>query len=276
MAFDSDMQRHLSARGTSVDLSLLLFHVRSYGAAGTVMAPPRPKKKMLRPWWLRWVVRLVAAWLVVSVGAVALLRFAAPPTSAFMVARWLEARRSNERGFALRHSWVPLSRISPHVQLAFIAGEDQKFANHWGFDVQAIEDAMEDHLEGRSSRGASTLTQQVAKNLFLWSGRSWVRKGLEAYFTVLIELLWPKRRILEAHLNLAELGNGVYGVEAAARTFYGKSALALSPQESAALAAVLPNPRARRVSAPSAAVQDRAEWIADQARRLPPYTLSSL
>jgi monofunctional biosynthetic peptidoglycan transglycosylase len=213
---------------------------------------------------------------VVSVGAVALVRFIDPPTSAFMVARRLEARRANDRGFTLKQTWLPLSRISPHLQLAFIAGEDQKFANHWGFDVQAIEDAMEDHLEGRSSRGASTLTQQVAKNLFLWNGHSWVRKALEAYFTVLLELLLPKRRILELHLNLAELGNGVYGVEAATRAFYGKSAATVGPQEAAALAAVLPNPRARRVSAPSPSVQERAEWIADQARRLPPDTLRSL
>jgi monofunctional biosynthetic peptidoglycan transglycosylase len=222
------------------------------------------------------VARLVGAWLVLTVGAVLLFRVVDPPTTAFMLARRLQASQAKEKGFTLRQSWVPLSRISPNLQLAFIAGEDQKFAGHWGFDVQAIEDAMEDHLEGRSSRGASTLTQQVAKNLFLWGRRSWVRKGLEAYFTVLLELLWPKRRILEVHLNVAELGNGLYGVEAAARTYFGKPASAVTAQEAAALAAVLPNPRARRVTAPSAAVQERAEWIADQARRLPPDTLSSL
>ena len=248
------------------------------------MASPRQRPKSARRsepgrakrWLLRWATRLVVAWVGSTAAIVLAMRFVDPPTTAFILQRRIEAQRANEKGFSVRQSWVPLSRISPHVQLAFIAGEDQKFVSHWGFDVQAIEDAMEDHLEGRSSRGASTLSQQVAKNLFLWGGRSWVRKGLEAYFTVLLELFWPKRRILEVHLNVAELGNGIYGVEAAARAFFGKPASALDPQESAALAAVLPNPRVRRVTAPSPRVQERAGWISDQARRLPPDTLRSL
>lgn len=218
----------------------------------------------------------MAGWVGVTTALVLLFRFVDPPTTAFILARRVQAVQASDWSLAVHQTWVPRARMSPHVQLAFIAGEDQKFASHWGFDVQAIEDAMEDHLEGRSSRGASTLTQQVAKNLFLWRGHSWVRKGLEAYFTVLLEALWPKRRILEVHLNVAELGNGVYGVEAAARTFFGKPAASLEAREAALLAAVLPNPRARRVSAPSAAVQERAQWIAEQARRLPPDTLSGL
>jgi monofunctional glycosyltransferase len=247
------------------------------------MAPRRQRNKPARPArparlarLLRWARWLLAGWVIATAGVVLVLRFVRPPTTAFIVARRLQASRNSEPGFSVKQTWVPISRISPSAQLAFIAGEDQKFALHWGFDVQAIEDAMEDHLEGRSARGASTLTQQVAKNLFLWPGHSWVRKGLEAYFTVLIELFWPKRRILEVHLNVAELGNGLYGVEAASRYYFGKPAATLSPQEAAALAAGLPNPKVRRVNAPSARVLERMEWIADQAQRLPLDTLQRL
>jgi monofunctional biosynthetic peptidoglycan transglycosylase len=219
-----------------------------------------------------WLARAVAAWLVFSAGVVLLFRVVDPPTTAFMVARRLEATGP----FVLKQQWVPLERVSANLQLAFIAAEDQKFPDHHGFDVEAIEDALEDHLEGRSSRGASTLTQQVAKNLFLWSGHSWVRKALEAYFTVLLEGLWPKRRILEVYLNVAELGPGVFGVEAASRFNFGKSAASVSASEAALLAAVLPNPRARKVTAPTPKVQERVGWIVEQARRLGPGTLRDL
>jgi monofunctional biosynthetic peptidoglycan transglycosylase len=208
--------------------------------------------------------------------AVLALRFWDPPLTAFILERRLEAVRTHEKGFVVRQQWVPLARISREAQLALIAAEDQRFRSHRGFDVQAIEEALEDRRGGRSSRGASTLTQQVAKNLFLWSGRSWIRKGLEAYFTVLLETLWPKRRILEVHLNIAELGDGVYGVEAASRIFLAKPAATLTLEEGALLASVLPNPRRRLVLAPSEAVRERAAWIVDQARHLPPETLSGL
>lgn len=226
--------------------------------------PPGPWGARLR----RWAVRALLAWLAVTVTPVALLRFVDPPTTAFMLERRYEAWRRQDARFTLRQQWVPLSKVSPHLRLAVIAAEDQKFPEHFGFDVAAIEDAIEDRLEGRSKRGASTLTQQVAKNLFLWPGKSFLRKGLEAYFTVLLEALWPKRRILEVHLNVAELGNGVYGVEAASRLAFGTSAAALGPHEAALLAAVLPNPRARRITAPSPQVAERVGWIEDQARRL--------
>jgi monofunctional biosynthetic peptidoglycan transglycosylase len=213
--------------------------------------------------------------LALSVLAVLGLRFVDPATSAFILQRQYEASKKNER-LTIKRQWVPLSRISQGVQLAFIAAEDQKFPTHSGFDVEAIGDAMEDHLEGKSSRGASTLTQQVAKNLFLWSGHSYLRKGLEAYFTVLLELLLPKHRILELHLNLAELGNGIYGVEAASRVFFNKPASTLTLEEGAELAVVLPNPKQRRVNAPSPQVAQRTGWIVDQARRLGPETLRGL
>lgn len=228
-------------------------------------ARSREVKKARPPggFW-RWVLRLCVAWVVCTVLVVLLFRFVDPPTTAFMLQRRREAATKNETGFVLRQRWVERSRISPHLQRALIAAEDQRFPEHWGFDVQAIEDAVEDRLEGKSSRGASTLTQQVAKNLFLWPGRSFLRKGLEAYFTVLLEVLWPKERILEVHLNVAEYGNGVYGVEQACREYLGKSAAAVTPEEAALLVVVLPSPKNRKVIAPSPKVRQRSDWVLEQ------------
>ena len=216
----------------------------------------------------RWLLGLSIAWLALTVGPVALLRFVDPPTTAFMLARRADASEKHEKGFVLRQQWVPRARISTHLQRALIAAEDQKFFQHSGFDVQAIEDAVEDRLEGKSRRGASTLTQQVAKNLFLWSGKSFVRKGLEAYFTVLLELLWSKERILEVHLNVAEYGNGVYGAEEASRLYLGKAAAALTPEEAALLVVVLPSPRTRKVTAPTPKVRERSLWVLEQMERV--------
>jgi monofunctional glycosyltransferase len=198
------------------------------------------------------------------------LRFIDPPTSAFMLARQREASSKGEKGFRLRYQWVSLGKIAPAYPRAVIASEDQNFGTHFGFDPNAIEEAIEDRLEGRSRRGASTITQQVAKNLFLWQARSWVRKGLEAYFTLLLELCLDKRRILELHLNLAELGNGVYGVEAASQLWFKKSAAQLEDGEAAALAAILPSPRSRRPDQPSALAAERAAWILEQVEHLSP------
>jgi monofunctional biosynthetic peptidoglycan transglycosylase len=159
---------------------------------------------------------------------------------------------------------VSLDQISPAMGVAVIAAEDQKFAEHFGFDWQAIEKALEHNWRNTRTKGASTLTQQTAKNLFLWSDRSWPRKGLEAYFTVLLEALWPKRRILETYLNVAEFGDGVYGVEAAAQKYFRKPASRLNGSEAALLAAVLPSPRNYKVNAPSAYVRERQQWILNQ------------
>ncbi|HSX63083.1 MAG TPA: monofunctional biosynthetic peptidoglycan transglycosylase, partial [Tahibacter sp.] len=158
--------------------------------------------------------------------------------------------------------------VSPALPIALVAAEDQKFPLHHGFDVEAIRDAIEDAEDGERLRGASTISQQTAKNLFLWNGRSFVRKGLEAYFTVLIELCWPKQRIIEVYLNVAEFGDGIYGAAAASDVFFHKTPGALTPRESALLAAVLPNPRRLRVDKPSAYVQRRSAWIERQARQL--------
>jgi len=149
-----------------------------------------------------------------------------------------------------------------------MAAEDQKFPWHWGFDLDSIRDAVESKEKGGRLRGASTLTQQVAKNLFLWPGRSYIRKGLEACFTVLLEVSWPKRRILEVYLNIAEFGNGIYGVDTAARVLMGKRARDLTPEEAAILAAVLPSPRRMNAAKPSEYVLERAEWIRDQMKQM--------
>jgi monofunctional biosynthetic peptidoglycan transglycosylase len=167
----------------------------------------------------------------------------------------------------LRQTWVDWQDISPSAKVAVIAAEDQKFVDHHGFDLQSISDALEDRQRGRV-RGASTISQQVAKNLFLWPGQSWIRKGLEAYFTVLIETLWPKRRVLEIYLNIAEFGNGVFGVGAASEVFFRKSASQLNTYDAALLAAVLPNPKRMRASAPSTYVRTRQQWIMSQMRGL--------
>ncbi len=217
------------------------------------------------------------AWLIVgillfcvaaSVGTVALLRWVNPPFSAFMAETQLAAWAKHDRAYVFRHRWVDLNQISPNLPLAVVASEDQKFPEHWGFDVEAIEKAYEMNQHSHRVHGASTISQQVAKNLFLWSGRSYFRKGLEAYFTVLIEACWPKRRILEIYLNIAEFGLGVYGAEAAAQRFFHTSAARLTRSDSAVLAAVLPNPERLIAAAPSAYVQQRRDWILGQMQAL--------
>jgi len=217
---------------------------------------------------LRWLMFAALGWIVLSAALVLLLRFVPPSTSAFMLERRVAAWRGNERGFTLQYQWVPWEKIAPEVPLALIASEDQKFPSHHGFDVQAIQDAMEEADEGERLRGASTITQQTAKNLFLWGGRSFVRKGLEAYFTVLLELEWPKRRILEVYVNIAEFGDGVYGIGAAANRFFHKTPAQLTSAEAAVLASVLPNPKKLHADRPSPYVLRHAEWIERQERQL--------
>lgn len=216
---------------------------------------------------LRFVAFALITFVLLSAGTVLSLRWIDPPTSAFMLRERFLAWRANEARFELRHRWVDWSQISPHVKVAVIAAEDQKFLDHHGFDLESISDALDERERGRV-RGASTISQQVAKNLFLWPAQSWVRKGLEAYLTVLIETLWPKRRILEVYLNVAELGRGTYGVGAASDIYFRKPAAKLSIQEAALLAAVLPNPARMRVSSPSSYVRSRQRWIVTHMRQL--------
>jgi len=212
--------------------------------------------------------RILFVGVVLSVFLVLFFRWVPPPTSAFMLKRHFEPPARGKRPVVIRYEWIERKKISPYMPLAVIASEDQKFFQHWGFDLEAITDAVESNMKGRRLRGASTITQQVAKNLFLWSGRSFFRKGLEAYFTVLLELFWSKNRILEVYLNIAEFGDGIYGIQAAAGTFYGKRPSRLTPSESAVLAAVLPNPRKLKVRSPSPAVLERAGWIRKQMEQL--------
>jgi monofunctional biosynthetic peptidoglycan transglycosylase len=217
---------------------------------------------------LRAVAWLVALCIVGSVLAVLSLRWINPPFTAFMAEAQIAAWTSRDPNYVFRNSWVDLDRISPNLPLAVVASEDQKFPEHWGFDVAAIEKAYALNQHSHKVRGASTISQQVAKNLFLWSGRSYFRKGLEAYFTLLIESLWPKRRILEVYLNIAEFGYGTYGAEAAAQRFFHKPAARLTRGDSAVLAAVLPNPERLLAAAPSRYVQQRREWILGQMQAL--------
>jgi monofunctional biosynthetic peptidoglycan transglycosylase len=202
-----------------------------------------------------------------SVILVLIFRFVPPPGTALMVERKVESW-FNGQPIDLQRDWEPWEKISNNLKIAVIAGEDQKFAEHWGFDVAAIQAAINHNELGGSIRGASTLSQQVSKNLFLWSGRSYLRKGLEAWFTLLIEMLWSKERILEVYLNSVEWDEGVFGAQAAAQHHFGVNASALSTQQASYLAAVLPNPRKWSASHPSGYVLRRAGWIRQQMRQL--------
>jgi len=221
---------------------------------------------------LRRIVRVLAGVLTLAVLCcvlmVAALRWLDPPTSAFMLRERILAACSNGEQAPIRHRWIDGPQIAPAMKVAVIAAEDQRFAEHMGFDLDSIRIALDERARNKRVRGASTLSQQLAKNLFLWPARSWVRKALEVGFTGLIELLWPKQRILEIYLNVVEFGPGVFGVEAAANTFFRKSAAQLTAQEAALLAAVLPNPKRLHADAPSAYVRSRQQWILGQMRTL--------
>ena len=208
---------------------------------------------------------VVGGMIVASLALVLALRWLPLPASSVIAQHWVKAVW---QGVTLRHDWTPFQQISAHVALAVIAAEDQRFPDHYGFDFVEIQQALADQEEGQTLRGASTLSQQTAKNLFLWSGRGWVRKVLEAWFTVLLELLWPKQRILEVYLNIAEFGEYTFGIEAASRRFFNKSAAELTTSEAARLAAVLPNPQRYRVDKPSNYVLKRQRWIEQQMRQL--------
>ncbi|WP_293397202.1 monofunctional biosynthetic peptidoglycan transglycosylase [Nevskia sp.] len=217
----------------------------------------RYRRPRLHIWqWLLLAPFAIAAFAVLQV---LILRIVPPFTSAFMIA---------SDAPEIRYDWVPWQRIAPVAGLAMVAAEDQKFPEHWGFDFEAIDKALDHNKRSRRMRGASTISQQTAKNLFLWSGRSYIRKGLEVGYTLLIETFWPKRRVLEMYLNIAQFGPGVYGVEAAAQLYFHKPAARLSRSEAALLAAVLPNPVRLRVDRPSAYVLGRANQIEGQMQAL--------
>ena len=218
--------------------------------------------------WLRNAALLAAFLLLVPVPSILTLRFAPPLSSSFMfgnaVERWDEGTSCRK----LRHGWTDWEQISPWAGIAVVAAEDQLFPHHHGFDVESIREAWTDRRNGGRSRGASTISQQVAKNLYLWSGQSWVRKGVEAYLTIWIELLWPKQRILEVYLNIAQFGPCTFGVTAAADEFFGKAPADLTLAEASRLAAVLPSPARMRVEAPGPHARSQAAWIRRQVRQL--------
>ncbi|MCL1074418.1 monofunctional biosynthetic peptidoglycan transglycosylase [Shewanella dokdonensis] len=227
-------------------------------------------------WWRglqRWLWRLLCLWLLVSLFSVLLLRFVNPPYWSWRLARAIEPPGKITQ---VQQQWQPLSAISRHLQLAVIASEDQRFPEHFGFDFKQIGDAIADARKGDGLRGASTISQQTAKNLFMWPSRSFVRKGLEAWFTLLIELCWDKQRILEVYLNVVEFGPGIYGADAAAHHYFHKPASRLSRYEAALLAAILPNPWHYRIAPPSAYMAERADWISTQMRQLGQITLQKL
>jgi monofunctional biosynthetic peptidoglycan transglycosylase len=210
-------------------------------------------------------MRGLAVLFLATVALILPLRWVAPVTSSFML---LTRATAPSREGPIDYRWTPLARISRQAALAVLAGEDQRFFGHHGFDFGSIREVIGEAGDEGPVRGASTITQQVAKNLFLWPGRSWVRKSIEAYLTVWLELLLPKERILELYLNIAQLGPTIFGVEAASRTYFGKPAAALNPTEAALLAAVLPNPVRFSVLQPSAYVRSRQAWISLQMTQL--------
>lgn len=220
---------------------------------------PTPKKTFGQK-ILFWSAVVMLGFLAITFFWVICLRFVNPPITYLMVIRGFEWKDKG-KGFKIEKEWLDYDDISDNLKRAAIAGEDAFFMKHHGFDTEAIKKAIEKNRTGDALRGGSTISQQVAKNVFLWPTRSWLRKGLETYFTVLIEIFWNKKRILEVYLNVIEMGQGVYGAEAAAKYYFDKSARSLTRKEAALIIAILPNPRKWDARRPSAYVNRRANSI---------------
>jgi monofunctional biosynthetic peptidoglycan transglycosylase len=214
------------------------------------------------------LLQLLRYALILILGLVLLFAFVPVPYTGMMLERQLTAWWQGKQTYQRHHQWVPLEQISRHVMQAAVASEDQKFLDHSGFDMQAIEKALVYNSKGKKIRGASTISQQTAKNVFLWSGRSWLRKGLETGFTLLIEAVWGKERILEIYLNSIEFGPGVFGVEAAAQQYFKRSAAQLTAQQAALMVTVLPNPNRFLLQRPSPYMYKRQQWVLKQMRQL--------
>ena len=211
----------------------------------------------------RFLFKVLLWFIGISVIWVLIYKWVPVPVTPLMAIRTIQQNNKQET-IIWRHNWVSIDKISKNLQLAVICSEDQKFEKHNGFDVKAIEKVIKNSSEGKKLRGASTISQQTAKNVFLWPGRSWIRKGFEVYFTFLIEQLWSKERIVEVYLNSIEMGNGIYGAEAASKFWFHKKASQLSKQEAAAIAAILPNPLVLKASPASSYIQNRKNWILRQ------------
>jgi monofunctional biosynthetic peptidoglycan transglycosylase len=232
---------------------------------------PRRRRRIARAIG-RGALYVIAAAVLLPLLLVVLLRWVDPPTSAFMIQRAFERRFAEKPSppprQRIEYRWTDLDAIAPSMALAVVAAEDQLFPQHHGFDVDSIRDAMDERERRRRVRGASTITQQVAKNLFLWPGRSFLRKGIEAALAATIEVMWPKRRILEVYLNIAETGPDLYGVGAAAEVYFQREPAKLTRRQAALIAAALPNPAKRRPDRPGEWLAQRASWIEAQMEQL--------
>jgi monofunctional biosynthetic peptidoglycan transglycosylase len=217
------------------------------------------KRLLLRVW--RFIKRALIVLFVVQFIYIILLKWIDPPITLTQFASWIS-------GHGLKRDYVSRNRISPMAKLAIITSEDQLFPDHNGFDFKSIEKAMKHNQKSKSLHGASTISQQTAKNVFLWQGRSWFRKGLEVYFTFMIEKIWGKKRILEVYMNVVEMGNGIFGIEEASKKYFNKRAADLSKQESSMIAACLPNPRLYSVKPVSRYVSIRSGWVLRQMNNL--------
>jgi len=209
------------------------------------------------------LIKTLVVLLIFSVLITVTYRWVAVPITPLMVIRCVE-QKSGGKDIVLKHVWVGMDEISPKLQLAVVCSEDQNYLKHYGFDWGAIEKAIKGNEKGKKLRGGSTISQQTAKNVFLWPGRSYIRKGLEAYFTLLIETFWSKERIMEIYLNSIEMGNGIYGAEAAAQFWFNKSAKYLSKDDCAAIASILPNPLKYTANPPTPFIAKRKAWIKQQ------------
>lgn len=220
---------------------------------------------------LRFLFRIVLWFIGLSLLLVVIFRFVPVPVTVFQIYKAIEA--PSDQKYLLRKDWVPLEDISPDLVRAVIASEDQKFPQHFGFDLEAIQDAYQDNKSGKRVRGGSTISQQTAKNLFLWPGQNYLRKGLEAYFTLLLELFWSKERIIEVYLNIVEFGPGVYGAQAAAEVYFHKDAAKLNRYECALIATALPNPAKYSLANPGPYMKRRQQWVLRNMNNLGPIEL---
>ena len=219
------------------------------------------RKILGKIWTIFW--KTCVAFFVLSIVSVIVYRWVPVPITPLMLIRDVEQLK-NGKGVTMEHDWVPLEEISPKLQLAVVCSEDQNYLKHFGVDWGAIQKAMKENEKGKRVRGGSTITQQTAKNVFLWQGRSYLRKGLELWFTLLIEVFWSKEHIMEVYLNSIEMGNGIYGAEAASQHWFHKSAKKLSKDEAAAIAAILPNPLRYKANPASSYIVQRKAWIKQQ------------
>ena len=223
----------------------------------------------------RFLFKIALWFFIISIGLTIFYRFVPVPVTPLMVIRLWEQAWDEKKEVRLYKDWVSIDNISKHMPQAVYAAEDQKFLEHNGFDWKAMEEAWEKNKKGKRIKGASTISQQTAKNVFLWPSRNLVRKGLEAYFTFLIETIWTKERIMEVYLNVIEMGPGIYGIEAASQTFYNRPASKLTRQQAAMIAAVLPNPIRWSPAKPTGYIRGRQSWILRQMNNLAPIGFGS-